>query len=64
MRMGRSVAPERARRNALQHIVKTFFGGSAEQAAVALLRMSDTALGQDELDRLAARIEEARKEGR
>ena len=44
--------------------MKTFFGGSAEQAAVALLRMSDTALGQDELDRLAARIEEARKEGR
>ena len=27
-----AVAPERARRNALQHIVKTFFGGSAEQA--------------------------------
>ena len=59
-----AVAPERARRNALQHIVKTFFGGSAEQAAVALLRMSDTALGQEELDRLAARIEEARKDGR
>ena len=59
-----AVAPERARRNALQHIVKTFFGGSAEQAAVALLRMSDTGLAQPELDRLAARIEEARKEGR
>ena len=59
-----AVAPERARRNALQHIVKTFFGGSAEQAAVALLRMSDTCLAQPELDRLAARIEQARKEGR
>jgi len=59
-----AVAPERARRSALQHIVKTFFGGSAEQAAVALLRMSDTGLAQPELDRLAARIEEARKEGR
>jgi predicted transcriptional regulator len=59
-----SVAPEHARRNALQHIVKTFFNGSAEQAAVALLRMSDTGLAQEELDRLAARIEEARKKGR
>ena len=59
-----AVAPERARRSALQHIVKTFFGGSAEQAAVALLRMSDTGLSPDELDRLAERIEEARKEGR
>lgn len=59
-----AVAPERARRSALQHIVKTFFGGSAEQAAVALLRMSDTGLAQPELDRLAARIEAARKEGR
>ena len=59
-----AVAPERARKNALQHIVKTFFGGSAEQAAVALLRMSDTGLSASELDRLAARIDEARKEGR
>jgi len=59
-----AVAPERARKSALQHIVKTFFGGSAEQAAVALLRMSDTGLSPDELDRLAERIEEARKEGR
>ena len=59
-----AVAPERARKNALQHIVKTFFGGSAEQAAVALLRRSDTGLSATALDRLAARIDEARKEGR
>lgn len=58
------VAPERARRSALQHLVGTFFDGSAERAVAALLDMRDARLSPDELDRLAERIARARKEGR
>ncbi len=59
-----AVDPERARRSALRHVVRTFFDGQAERAAVALLKMSDSGLSEEEIDRLAARIEHAREEGR
>lgn len=59
-----AVAPERARRQALRHMVQTFFQGSAEEAALALLRMSDLELADDEIESLSRRIEQARKEGR
>lgn len=58
------VAPERARRSALQHLLGTFFNGSTEHAVAALLDMRDARLSPEELDRLAAMIERARKEGR
>ena len=41
-----AVSPNRARDEALSHVVRTFFEGSAEQAMTALLRMSDTRLGR------------------
>lgn len=59
-----SEATEKARSRALAHVVRTFFDGEAERAAVALLRMSEVELGDDDLARLAERIERARKEGR
>lgn len=58
------VAPETARRRALSHLVETFFDGSAEEAAVALLKMSDETPTDDARARLVERIERARKEGR
>lgn len=59
---GPSVPRENARNSALSRIVKTFFDGSAAQAAAALV---DTgALSPEELERLSALIERARKEGR
>ncbi|MDX1661076.1 MAG: BlaI/MecI/CopY family transcriptional regulator [Gemmatimonadota bacterium] len=58
------VEPERAGNNALSHVVQTFFDGRAEQAALALLKMSDSDLSEDEVRRLADRIEDARREGR
>lgn len=57
-------SPENARENALKHVVRTFFDGSAEQAAAALLRLSDTKLNEAELERLARKIVEAAQEGR
>lgn len=58
------IAAERARHAALTHVVRTFFDGSAEEAAVALLRMSDTRLSQSTLDRLADAVARAETEGR
>ena len=59
-----TLAPERARRSALQHLVRTFFDGSATQAVAALLDMPDGRLSDEELDRLARLVEQAKEEGR
>ena len=47
-----TVPRERARESALQQLVRTFFGGSTEQAVAALLDMSASHLSDDELERL------------
>jgi predicted transcriptional regulator len=57
-----AVSPDQARRTALSHLLKTFFNGSAEQAVVTLLQMSDTELSDDDIDRLAAGVRAARQE--
>jgi predicted transcriptional regulator len=59
-----TVAPEKVRRSALQHLLKTFFAGSAGDAVAAVLDLSGNKISSEELDRLALLIEEARKEGR
>lgn len=53
-----------ARLSALDHLVSTFFQGSAAQAVAALLDPEAGRLSDDELDRLNALIEQARAEGR
>ncbi len=58
------VPREKARRSAVAHMLETFFDGSAEQAVATLLDVSSRDLSQEDLDRLAALIEKARKEGR
>ena len=58
-----TVAPERAQKTALRHVLQTFFNGSAEQALSALLDESDTRLSDHELDRLAKVIDRARRSG-
>lgn len=59
-----AVSPNRARDEALLHVVRTFFEGSAEQAVTALLRMSDTRLNDAELARLAELVRKERNTGR
>jgi predicted transcriptional regulator len=59
-----TVAPDKARRSALQHLLKTFFAGSAGDAVAAVLDISGDKISPEELDRLARLIEDARKEGR
>lgn len=53
-----------ARNAAVQHLVDTFFGGSADEAVVALLELSDTKVSRDAIERINRRIQTARKEGR
>lgn len=59
-----TVPRERARTSALQHVLKTFFEGSAANAMAALLDLEDLDLSAEQYDRLAEKIESARKEGR
>jgi len=58
------VPRDKAKQSALKRLISTFFDGSAEQAAAALLDGSVTKLGEAELDRLAKLIEDARRDGR
>jgi predicted transcriptional regulator len=59
-----AVARNDARKNALSHVVTTFFDGSVEQAVAALVESSRSKLSKDELDRLSQLINKAKKEGR
>ncbi len=59
-----TVAPDRARRSAMQSVIHTFFEGSPEKAVAALLDVSRSELSEDELDRISRLIENAREEGR
>lgn len=59
------VAPRAVeRRSALRHVVKTFFGGSTEDAVIALIESGDTRLSRKQLEDLARRIATAKREGR
>jgi len=58
-----TIPQDKARRAALKHLVGTFFNGSAEQAVLALLQLSDTKLSRKDVERLAERIRAARDEG-
>jgi predicted transcriptional regulator len=56
-----TVPRQEARESALERLVRTFFDGSTEKAVTALLDMSAAELTDEELDRLSALIQEARK---
>jgi predicted transcriptional regulator len=58
------VPRESAQKSALRHLVSTFFGGSTAQAVAALLDDEDAKLSEQEIDRLAKLIEDAKSEGR
>jgi predicted transcriptional regulator len=59
-----TVEQHSARDAALKHLVRTFFNGSAEHAAAALLGMSDTRVDGSVLQRLTDQVNRAREEGR
>ena len=55
------VAPAKAQRSALKHMIDTFFGGSAPRGMAALFELSG---GEEDLRRLQQMIDEARKKGK
>ncbi len=55
---------EQTREDVLEHVVRTYFAGSTEQAVTALLRMSDADVSEAEIGRLRDRIRHARQSGR
>jgi predicted transcriptional regulator len=59
-----AVGAERASKAALDHVVNTFFDGSAERALAALLTRSDLDLTEAQIVHLAKEIRKAGEEGR
>ena len=59
-----TVARGAAQRSAMAHLVETFFDGSVEDAVATLVESSKPKLSAQELDRIAALIAKAKKEGR
>jgi predicted transcriptional regulator len=59
-----AVPADRARRTALKDLVDTFFDGSAEEAVLALVRLSEDKPADDVLERLADRVRQVEREGR
>jgi predicted transcriptional regulator len=56
-----TMTKEKAKQSALNHLVDTFFGGSSEKVMAALLDEGGENMSDDELDRLARLIEQARE---
>ena len=54
-----TVKVERARRNALDHLIETFFGGSAPKLVAALLDIRRDELTEEDKRRLVEMIDEA-----
>ena len=59
-----TVPTDRARKQAMKNLIDTFFQGSVESAAAALLGMEGGRIDQDTLQRLSEMVSQARKEGR
>lgn len=55
-----TISREEARESAVSRLVRVFYDGSVAQAVNALVDRSASDLSDEELDRLAARIDEAR----
>jgi predicted transcriptional regulator len=58
-----AVASERLQRDAVRHLVETFFDNSTELAVVALLGESQKQMTREQYDRLEKLIAQARKNG-
>jgi predicted transcriptional regulator len=59
-----TVPPDAARRSELQHVLRTFFGGSTESALATLLDINARKLDDDARRRLKRLIDNAAKGGR
>ena len=58
------VPRDHAKKSAVKQLLETFFSDSPEQIVAALLDVSSRRLSREELDRMSAMIEKAKKEGK
>jgi len=58
------VDPAHARKNAMAHVVRTFFAGSTATAASTLFELPDQKWSREELTQLSRLVNQALKEGR
>ena len=54
------VARDKAKRSALNHVVNTFFDGSASQVMAALIELAPSDMDEDELARIRQLIDNAK----
>ena len=59
-----AVPTDRARKQAMKNLIDTFFQGSVESAAAALLGMEGSSVDDETLQRLSALVAQTRKDGR
>ena len=59
-----TISPEEASQSALDHMLQTFFKGSAARAAIALLKRSENDVSDDEREVIMHLIDSARSQGR
>lgn len=59
-----TVPKEEMAKNVMDGVVRNFFGGSIERVVATLVDSKETELTDDDLARLQAIIEEARRQGR
>ena len=59
-----TVPPDAAKRSELQHVLRTFFGGSTESALTTLLDIQPGGLDDESRRRLKRLIDKAAREGR
>lgn len=59
-----TLSREKARKNALKHLMRTFFDNSTEDIVAALLDISEDNLSKQDYQRIQELIKKARKEGR
>ena len=57
-----TLSPEEAGRSAMNYMIQAFFNGSTERAVAALLDLKSKELSEDDLDRLAGLINQAKQE--
>jgi len=58
------VSRETMAKSVIDGVLETFFGGSIERVVATLVDREESAITEEQLDRLAQIIEAARKEGR
>lgn len=57
-----AITRQKAQRSAIGHLTRTFFGGSPSRAILAFLDASADRLSDEELEEIARRIEERKKD--